>query len=97
MGPSSQSKQYAKNLVIAAVVSQVGCLTIVVVVGALLMGLWVDAQLGTRPWGTVVMLLLSVPVTLILMFWIVGRLTRGLRPVPSILKEEAKRGYDQPS
>jgi F0F1-type ATP synthase assembly protein I len=54
----------ARNLALAGMVSQIGCVTVVIVVGALLVGLWLDARLDTRPVMTVVMLLLSIPVSL---------------------------------
>lgn len=88
----SQKKQYALNLVVAAVVSQVGCLTTLIVVIALLLGLWLDAYLGTRPWATMLLLLLSVPVTLVLMFWIVRRLTSRIQPTPSIFSTQEAKG-----
>ncbi len=91
-GTPSQKKQYAWNLILAAVVSQVGCLTTFIVVVALLVGLWLDARFGTRPWGTIVLLVLSVPVTLVLMFWIVRRLTGRIQPTPSIFSTEEAKG-----
>ena len=44
--------------------SQVGCVTVVIVVGALLVGLWVDSLFDTRPLFTILFLLLSIPVSL---------------------------------
>ncbi|MBN1888698.1 MAG: AtpZ/AtpI family protein [Thermoflexales bacterium] len=52
------------NLALAGMVSQVGCVTVVLVVGALLLGLWLDRLLDTRPVMTIVLLLLSIPVSL---------------------------------
>jgi F0F1-type ATP synthase assembly protein I len=60
----STPKAVATNLALAGMVSQVGCVTVVVVVGALLLGLWLDSVLGTRPVLTIVLLLLSIPVSL---------------------------------
>ncbi len=90
-GPSPK-RQYAFNLVLAAVVSQVGCLTTLIVLVVLLVGLWVDARLGTRPWGTVALLVLSVPFTLGLMVWIVRRLTARLQHQPSIFSNKEAKG-----
>ncbi len=92
MTPKRSRKQYAWNLVLASVVSQVGCLTTVIVVGALLLGLWLDARFGTKPWLTVVLLVGSVPVTLVMMFWIVRRLTAQIRPEPSIFSSQEAKG-----
>jgi F0F1-type ATP synthase assembly protein I len=43
--------------------SQVGCVTVVIVVGALLGGLWADNVFHTRPLFTVLLLILSIPVS----------------------------------
>ncbi|MBI3159019.1 MAG: AtpZ/AtpI family protein [Chloroflexi bacterium] len=58
---------YTWNMTLAAVVGQVGCLTVVIIVLALLAGLWLDNQLGTSPWFTLGLLLVSMPVSLVLM------------------------------
>lgn len=60
---------------LAAVAGQVGCLTTVLVVGSLLLGLWLDNLLGTKPTFMIVLLVGSVPVTVVMMLWIVRRVT----------------------
>lgn len=60
---SNRPDSVAKNLALAGMVSQVGCVTVVIVVGALLGGLWVDSLFDTRPLFTVLFLLLSIPVS----------------------------------
>jgi F0F1-type ATP synthase assembly protein I len=61
---SNRPEGIAKNLVLAGMVSQVGCVTVVIVVGALLAGLWADSLFNTKPLLTVLFLLLSIPVSL---------------------------------
>ena len=58
------------NMMIAALAGQVGCLTLVIVLGAVLGGLALDARLGTRPWFTIGLVVASVPVSLVLMIFI---------------------------
>jgi len=53
-----------KNLALAGIMSQIGCVTVVIVVGALIGGLWVDSLFDTRPLFTVVFMLVSVPVSM---------------------------------
>ena len=67
--------QYAFNLTLAAVAGQVGCLTLVIVLIALFGGLWLDNRFGTRPWITVILVIGSVPVALVAMFWVVRKAT----------------------
>jgi len=70
----------ALNLTLAAVTSLVGCITVVITIAALLIGLWLDAQLGTRPRFTVVLTLASLPVTLVVMFLITRWTTSRMLP-----------------
>jgi F0F1-type ATP synthase assembly protein I len=47
---------------------QVGCMAVVVTIGALLLGLWLDGQLHTRPWLTIILLLISMPLSVYIIF-----------------------------
>lgn len=67
-------------MTLAAVAGQVGCLTIVLIGVALLAGIWLDNLLDTRPLFIVGLLLASVPVTLIAMFWVVRQATSRIKP-----------------
>jgi hypothetical protein len=66
------------NLTLAAVAGQAGCLTLVVIFAALFLGLWLDNLFDTRPLLTVVLMVASVPITLVLMFWMVRKTTARL-------------------
>jgi F0F1-type ATP synthase assembly protein I len=75
--------QYVKNLTVAGVLGQVGCLTLVVIFGALIGGLWLDNVLETKPLFTLILMIGSIPVTLVMMFWIVRRGTAMIQNVPN--------------
>ncbi len=77
---AGSSAQRAYNLTVAAIAGQVGCLTLVIVLAALFAGLWLDAQFDSRPLATVILLIASVPVTLVLMFWVVKRAIARIQP-----------------
>lgn len=72
--------QYAVNMTLAAVAGQVGCLTLVIIFLSLFGGLWLDNQFQTRPLFTVLLLIGSIPVTLVTMFWVVRKATSHIRP-----------------
>lgn len=94
--PESNRVQYAFNLTLAAVAAQVGCLTLVIVLAALFGGLWLDSRFDTRPMITVILMVLSVPVTLVVMFWIVrsatSRLQANTEQDTNNLQEEVQGG-----
>ncbi len=97
--PSDKNRiRYAYNLTLAAVAGQVGCLTLVIIFIALFGGLWLDNRFQTRPTFTVLLLIGSVPVTLVLMFLVVRQATARIKPAAGKetegLQEESDRGRD---
>ena len=78
-----------KNLTITGILALNGCVTIVVVIVALLIGLWLDSLMGQRGPAMIIMLVLSVPLSLFLMIRIALTLVRQIEParVESVEKE----------
>lgn len=72
----------------SAIGLQVGCLGAGLVVGALLLGLWLDGQLGTRPWVTLGLMLVSMPVSVYAMFRLALRAARSLQARERLSKED---------
>lgn len=58
---------YARNLALAAVAGQSGCVTIVVIVLALFAGMFLDSKLDMHPVFTIGLVIASVPVSLYVM------------------------------
>jgi hypothetical protein len=52
---------------------EVGCLTLFIVILALVVGLWLDRTFGTRPMFTILLLLGSAPFSIFLTFWVATR------------------------
>ena len=62
-------------MALAAVTGQVGCITVIGIFAALFLGLWADNTFGTSPWLTLASLVVSMPITLIIMFRVVKATT----------------------
>ena len=77
--PKIDRGRYTFNLALAAVVAQVGCLTTSIIILALILGLWLDNQFQVRPTFTILLLVISVPVTLAMMLWIVRKATARIQ------------------
>lgn len=60
----------SKQLLLAVMVGQVGIITLVVVLAALLGGLALDKLLSTKPWFTIGLMIISVPISIILMVFV---------------------------
>jgi len=75
-------RQKILNLTLAVVAGQVGCLTLVILLLAVFLGLWLDNQYGTRPTFTIGLLLGSIPVSLLVMFAVVRAAVRRIKFKP---------------
>ena len=91
--------RYTLNLALATVASQVGCVTIIIVLVAMLAGLWLDNRFDTKPIFMATLLIASVPVTVTIMLWIVRSVTSKIKPShqdeTEQTQEEANRGTDE--
>jgi F0F1-type ATP synthase assembly protein I len=87
-------KQYFFNLTMAALVGQVGCLTLVIVLGAVFGGLYLDRHFGTRPWFTLGLVLGSIPVSLVVMFYVSRAAIRRIK-IQAKAQEEQEIGSQE--
>ena len=92
------------TMLLAGVLGQVGCLTLLIILAALVAGLWLDNQFHTRPLFVLILVLASIPVTLVLMFRLVLSIAprlrvgaaRGPGPSPDEETDRAIPPADQP-
>lgn len=68
-----------RNLTVVAAAGQAGFGTVIIVVVALLLGLWLDSLFGLRGPFTIGLVVLSVPVSLVVMVRSVFAVTRAIR------------------
>jgi F0F1-type ATP synthase assembly protein I len=94
-------KQRLWNMTLAVAAGQVGCLTLIIVITAVFLGLWVDNQFNTSPAITIILLIISVPVSLVTMFAVVQSAVKRIRVETSKnlktnqIIEENKLGNDE--
>ena len=72
MAQSDNNPRNIINAVLIAMVGQVGCLSLVIILLSVLGGLWLDNALGTKPLFTLILLLAGIPLSVVLMLY-VGR------------------------
>ncbi|MCJ7624452.1 MAG: AtpZ/AtpI family protein [Anaerolineaceae bacterium] len=71
-GPAKEGrKQYYQNMALAVVAGQVGCITLVIILLAVLAGLWLDNHFQTKPTITLILVIGSVPGSVIVMLAVV--------------------------
>jgi F0F1-type ATP synthase assembly protein I len=71
-------------------------LTLFIIFAALLAGLWLDKTLDSKPLFTIVLVLVSIPVTLILLVRVVRTATERIQPAikNEVTEEEPHLGED---
>jgi membrane protein implicated in regulation of membrane protease activity len=98
MNPPTENhnkKHNLTNVTIAVLTGQVGVLTLVIILAAVFGGLALDNALGTKPWATVGLLVLSLPVSLFLMIFLARKAVKRLKTSETTkLQEEDAVGED---
>jgi len=73
MTQSDNNRQVIGNNFLIVLITQVGCLTFVIILLSLLGGLWLDKTFGTRPLFTLLLLLAGTPISVIVMLFVARR------------------------
>ena len=92
-GDSSKTSptRYAFNMVLVGTAGGAGCITVLIIFIALFLGLWLDNNFQTRPLFTILLMVGSVPITLVAMLLIVRFSTSRISPpTPPDPGEEAE-------
>jgi F0F1-type ATP synthase assembly protein I len=85
--------QPADGMKMIAVAGQVGCVTLLSVLLAVFLGLYLDRVLGTRPLILILLVLGSAPLSLLLTYYIAIRATQQTgQPIPKQEDSEDTRG-----
>ena len=79
MSQSENRSNNRFNTILATVVGQVGCLTPLILLGALFVGLWLDRQFETKPLFTILFIVGSAPVSVFVLYRIVRMATAKLK------------------
>lgn len=91
--PKGKGQDEFKTAVTMTVLWVAG-LTLVIIFAALLVGLWLDKILNSRPLLTIIFILISIPVTLFLRIRVVRSATARIQPDirKEVTEEEPHRG-----
>lgn len=93
MSSGDDRQQVTFVTVLATTVAQVGCVTVFVILGALVIGLALDRALDTRPLFTLVLVLASIPVSLYLLVQVA--LSGAAQLAPPKPKENEEESSDE--
>jgi magnesium-transporting ATPase (P-type) len=93
--PDKKTALRSLNLTLAAVTGQVGCLTVIIILVAFLAGRWLDNRFDSDALFTVILMVASVPVTLVVMFWVVRSVTSRFARSSEQNSKEEQEGIDR--
>ena len=82
--PNPIQKQNLINSVVIKIAVQVGCLTLLIILAALILGLWLDNIMSTRPLFTILFMVGSMPMTWVAIFRVVNRSKQQIIGQPGI-------------
>jgi F0F1-type ATP synthase assembly protein I len=96
MSQSNNKGQDEFRTAVTMTVVWVAGLTLVIIFAALWAGLWLDKTLDSKPLFTIVLMLVSIPVTLFLTFCVVRTATTRIQPAikKDLTEEDPHRGED---
>jgi len=70
--PGNDPRKIVSTILIV-MIGQVGCLSLIVILASVFVGLWLDNQLGTKPFLTLGLLVAGVPVSILVMLFVARR------------------------
>jgi hypothetical protein len=68
------------NTALISVTGSVGCLTVAIILGFILGGIWLDGHYGTKPTWTITLAVLSIPVSVVAMLLAVRAIIKRIQP-----------------
>lgn len=89
-GSEPNNRRRLLSIALVVILIQVGCLTLAIILGALFGGLWLDNRFQTRPVITLVLLVASIPISLVIMFAVVRKGLARIKPQLNEFKEDQK-------
>ncbi|MBL7161951.1 MAG: AtpZ/AtpI family protein [Anaerolineales bacterium] len=82
--PSKNPTRQVFGIRTAVLGGEIGCLTLMIVLGAVFGGLWLDRTLGTeKPIITIILVLISAPLALTLTYWRAMQAVKDIQVKPS--------------
>jgi F0F1-type ATP synthase assembly protein I len=84
----AKSKQKILNLSLLFTTALVGLSTLAIILVALFLGIWLDKQYASEPAFTMGLLLASIPVSLLVMIFIVKALINKFRKMSDSISQE---------
>jgi F0F1-type ATP synthase assembly protein I len=73
MAQSEQKGRSALTTLLIVLIGQVGCLTLIIILASVFVGMWLDNMFGTKPVITLVLLFAGIPISVLVMLVVARR------------------------
>jgi F0F1-type ATP synthase assembly protein I len=73
MTQSEQKGRSALMTLLIVLIGQVGCLTLIIILASVFVGMWLDNMFGTKPVITLVLLFAGIPISVLVMLVVARR------------------------
>ena len=73
MTQSEQKGRSALTTLLIVLIGQVGCLTLIIILASVFVGMWLDNMFGTKPVITLVLLFAGIPISVLVMLTVARR------------------------
>ena len=90
---AQRSRKELFNTALISVTGSVGCLTVVIILGAVFGGMWLDNQFGTKPTWTITLIVISIPISVLAMILVVRSIIKRIQP--ELEKEQKRRPVEE--
>jgi len=79
MAQSGEKGRGILNTLLIVMIGQVGCLTLIIILASVFIGLWLDNTFGTKPVFTLVLLFAGIPISVLVMLFVARRTLARLK------------------
>jgi F0F1-type ATP synthase assembly protein I len=70
-------------------IGQVGCLTLIVILASVFLGLWLDGMFDTKPLFTLILLFAGIPLSVVVMLFVSRRTLARLKEENKIIEKDS--------
>jgi F0F1-type ATP synthase assembly protein I len=89
MAQTEEKGRNILNTLLVVMIGQVGCLTLIVILASVFLGLWLDGLFDTKPLFTLILLFAGIPLSVILMLVVSRRTLAKLQEKNESKEKEA--------
>jgi F0F1-type ATP synthase assembly protein I len=79
MTQTDNNRKNILNTLLIVMIGQVGCLTLIVILASVFLGLWLDGMFDTKPLFTLILLFAGIPLSVVLMLFVSRRTLARLK------------------